>query len=86
MSVFFILLLGIAVGLIARAVLPNRQFMGVGMTALFGVGGAFLGSLVATLVTSTSLHGFHWAGAIGAVVGALVSLVLTTLVSQRATV
>ena len=86
MSVVFIFVLGIAVGLIARAVLPNRQFMGVGMTALFGVGGAFLGALAATLATGTSLYGFHWPGAIGAAVGALASLVLTTLVSQRATI
>lgn len=41
MGIVFTIIVGFLVGLVARAVLPGRQTMGIIMTTLLGVAGAF---------------------------------------------
>lgn len=44
---------GAIIGALARLVLPGKQNVGVLMTVLLGIGGAFLGSWI------TTLFGYH---------------------------
>jgi uncharacterized membrane protein YeaQ/YmgE (transglycosylase-associated protein family) len=65
------LLFGLVVGLIARAVMPGTQRMGIASTMLLGCVGSLVGGIIATL-----LFGGRWdqpitAGWIGSVLGAL---------------
>ena len=79
-SILGTLLVGLIVGLIARAVKPGDDKLGWIMTALLGVAGAFVATYVGV--------GMGWyakgtpAGWIASVVGAIVLLVLYGLVRR----
>ncbi len=63
---------GLIIGLIARAVMPGRQHMGLIMTMLLGIVGAWLGGLIGR-VTGMYREG-HPAGFFMALIGALIVL------------
>ncbi|MFD8945407.1 hypothetical protein ACFV00_25925, partial [Streptomyces californicus] len=54
------LLIGAAVGLLGRLVLPGRQHIGVLWTLVVGIGAALLGSLLASLLGVGSTRGVDW--------------------------
>jgi uncharacterized membrane protein YeaQ/YmgE (transglycosylase-associated protein family) len=66
---------GLIVGFIARALVPGRDDIGVLRTIALGVVGSVLGGVVFGLLTG-GLRGFHPAGWIGSVIGAVVVLLL----------
>lgn len=74
MSIILFLVFGLVVGLLARALMPGRQSMGWGMTALLGVIGSFVGGFLVALITDTRVTDFNTAGVIGSIVGALLVL------------
>jgi uncharacterized membrane protein YeaQ/YmgE (transglycosylase-associated protein family) len=74
---------GFVVGLIARALMPGRQRIGIVMTALLGIAGSFLGGLVASLLTGNPAHEAHGAGFIGSILGAILLLFLFGAVFSR---
>jgi uncharacterized membrane protein YeaQ/YmgE (transglycosylase-associated protein family) len=83
MHLLAFLLFGLVVGLIARAIMPGTQRLGVLMTMLLGCVGSFLGG-----VLSNMLFGGHWdrpgtAGWIGSILGALLVLALTGMGRRR---
>jgi uncharacterized membrane protein YeaQ/YmgE (transglycosylase-associated protein family) len=70
---------GLIVGLIARALLPGRQSMGLLMTMVLGIIGAVVGGFLYSLVQGApsepfSLSGNAWHGWIVAIIGAVVVL------------
>jgi uncharacterized membrane protein YeaQ/YmgE (transglycosylase-associated protein family) len=85
MSILMFIVLGLVAGLLARAVLPGRQSMGLVATALLGMAGSFLGGLVASLISGQPLLQFHSSGIIGSVIGAIVVLVIVGATSRRTT-
>lgn len=76
MAIILFLVFGLVVGLLARALMPGRQSMGWGMTALLGVVGSFVGGFLMSLVTDNRVTDFNTAGLIGSVLGALLVLFL----------
>ena len=62
-------IVGFVVGLIARAILPGAQSLGIILTALLGIAGSFLASFI-----MQSMGMGHTAGLLGSVVGAVVLL------------
>lgn len=73
------LLCGLIVGLIARALVPGRQRMGLLLTIVLGIVGAVLGGWLYSLVQPLpsqpfSLSGNAWQGWIVAILGAVVVL------------
>ena len=76
MNILFFILFGLVVGLIARAIMPGRQSMGIVMTAVLGIVGSFIGGLVASLLSRRSVLDFHTVGFIGSVLGALLVLII----------
>jgi len=74
MGILFFLVFGLVVGLVARALMPGDQKMGIVMTTVLGVAGSFIGGFLSSLVTSHRVTDFHTAGVIGSVIGALVLL------------
>lgn len=74
MHLIAFLIFGAIVGLLARAVMPGRQSMGLLNTMLLGVGGSLLGGVLGNL-----LAGGHWdepvaAGWLGSILGSLLLL------------
>jgi len=72
MSFIWMALVGFVVGLVARAVLPGTQSLGLILTAVLGIAGSFAAGFAGQAV------GFYQAGQgagfIGSVVGAIVLL------------
>ena len=76
MSILLFLVFGLVVGLIARAVMPGRQSMGLLATMVLGVIGSFVGGFLASLVTHSRVTDFNTAGIIGSIIGALVVMLV----------
>ena len=81
MSIIGILVIGLVAGLLARFLLPGRDPMGFILTMVLGVAGAFLASWAG--------QALGWyregepAGFIGAVVGAIIILLIWRMVAGR---
>jgi len=70
-----ILIVGFIVGLIARALMPGKQKLGMIKTAVLGVLGSLAGGAAASLIDGQNpLTDFQATGFIGSVLGAIVLL------------
>ena len=82
MSIISTILIGLIVGLIARAVKPGDDKLGWIMTIILGVAGAFLASFVG------SSMGWYAqgepAGWIASIIGAVVLLIIYSLIRRKA--
>jgi uncharacterized membrane protein YeaQ/YmgE (transglycosylase-associated protein family) len=76
MSILLFLLFGFVVGLIARAVVPGTQGMGIIKTTLLGAVGSFIGGIIGNLISGDPLGTVHTAGWIGSVIGAILLLAI----------
>jgi uncharacterized membrane protein YeaQ/YmgE (transglycosylase-associated protein family) len=76
MGILLFLVFGLVVGLLARAIMPGTQSMGLVMTALLGVVGSFVGGFLVSLITHNNVGDMNTAGIIGSIVGALLVLFL----------
>jgi uncharacterized membrane protein YeaQ/YmgE (transglycosylase-associated protein family) len=71
------IVLGILAGLVARALLPGKQSMGLLMTMVLGLAGSFVGFLIfAELLDIGDEDAFDLGGIIGAILGAMLLLFL----------
>jgi uncharacterized membrane protein YeaQ/YmgE (transglycosylase-associated protein family) len=76
MSLLIFLVFGFVVGLIARAVMPGTQRMGIVRTTLIGVAGSFIGGLLGNLIAGNSFWHPQSAGWIGSVLGAVILMAI----------
>lgn len=81
MSIIGTILVGFIVGLLARALKPGNDKMGIIMTTLLGVAGAFLAKYVGQAM-GWYTEG-ETAGWIASILGAIVLLVIYALVKGR---
>jgi uncharacterized membrane protein YeaQ/YmgE (transglycosylase-associated protein family) len=72
MHYLYMAVVGFVVGLIARAVLPGTQSVGIILTALLGIAGSFVAGLVGQAIGWYQAG--QGAGFIGSIVGAIVLL------------
>lgn len=76
---------GFFAGLLGRAITPGDRRMGFVATTLLGIGGAFVGGALVSLLEGRSMFILHVSGFIGAVVGSIALLVLgRALTSKKA--
>jgi uncharacterized membrane protein YeaQ/YmgE (transglycosylase-associated protein family) len=80
-GILWTVIVGFLVGLVARAVLPGNQAIGLIMTTLLGIGGALLAGFAGQALGWYKLG--EPVGFIGAVVGALFLLVIWGRVTKR---
>jgi uncharacterized membrane protein YeaQ/YmgE (transglycosylase-associated protein family) len=73
---------GLIAGLIARAVVPGKDDIGILRTIVLGVIGSVLGGLIFGLLT-VGIRGFEPAGWIGSIIGAIVVLLVYNQVTGR---
>jgi len=82
LTILIWLVFGLVVGFIARAVVPGKDDIGILRTVVLGVIGSVAGGLVFGLL-GFGLRGFHPAGWIGSIIGAIVVLVIYNKVTGR---
>jgi uncharacterized membrane protein YeaQ/YmgE (transglycosylase-associated protein family) len=83
MGILMFIVFGLVVGLLARALMPGRQSMGLGMTTLIGIAGSFIGGFIGALLTDSRVGDFNTAGLIGSILGAMVLLLAVGGLSNR---
>ncbi|MEQ1506127.1 MAG: GlsB/YeaQ/YmgE family stress response membrane protein [Myxococcota bacterium] len=87
MAIIVWIVFGLVVGLLARALMPGRQPMGLVMTTVLGVVGSLLGGFIGSMLTGYPYDGgLHGAGFVGSLLGALIVLGLVTAVARSRTV
>jgi uncharacterized membrane protein YeaQ/YmgE (transglycosylase-associated protein family) len=77
------IVLGFLAGLIARALMPGRQAMGFISTTLLGIAGSFMGGFLSSIVWGGNWRVLRPTTFIGAVIGAIVLLMLGRMMSNR---
>lgn len=83
MNIIAFLVVGLVAGLIARAVVPGNQSMGLPRTIALGVGGSFIGGFIHSLIYSRgNWMDFHPTGLIFSIIGSISLLLLITLASR----
>lgn len=83
MGLLAFIVFGLIVGLIARAVMPGRQGMGLIATALLGMAGSFVGGLVGSMISGGRMFELHTSGIIGSILGALLVMFLVGMGGRR---
>lgn len=83
MSILLFILFGFIIGLLARAIMPGRQNIGLLMTAVLGMVGSFVGGFLTKLVTNEPADRVSPAGIIGSIIGALIVLGIFMAVTRR---
>ncbi len=77
LHIIWSIIIGFVIGLLARAIMPGAQHLGLIMTTVVGVVGALLGGLIARMFSKPQPGTpFHPAGILMSVVGALIVLFL----------
>ncbi|MCV6620801.1 GlsB/YeaQ/YmgE family stress response membrane protein [uncultured Pseudoteredinibacter sp.] len=68
------IVLGLVAGALARWLMPGEDKMGWILTIVLGIGGAFVGGFIGSLVGLGSVSGFNIATIITATIGAFILL------------
>ena len=76
------ILFGLIAGFVARAIVPGKDDIGLLRTIVLGIAGSVVGGWIFGLLTG-GLRGFHAAGFIGSVIGAVIVLVIYNKVTGR---
>lgn len=76
MTVVWFLIVGLIAGLLARALVPGKDAMGILPTVLLGVIGSFVGGALAALFTDRKVLDFNTSGIVLSIVGAIVALLI----------
>ena len=75
LHIIWYIIVGLVVGLIARAIMPGVQHLGLIMTTLLGIGGSIVGGLIGRLFSKPEPgSAFHPAGLILSIIGAIILL------------
>jgi uncharacterized membrane protein YeaQ/YmgE (transglycosylase-associated protein family) len=84
MGIFAFIIIGLIAGLIARAILPGRQSMGLIATTLLGMVGSLVGGLIGSLFARDGrLFDVHPTGILMSVIGSIVVLLLVGATGRR---
>ena len=81
---------GLVVGLIARAIVPGRQSLGLVMTIVLGVVGAIVGGLISSLIWPTWANdpdvSRMWPGWLMSILGGVIVLAGYVALTDRRTI
>lgn len=84
MGILAFIVIGLLAGLIARAIMPGNQSMGLVATTLLGMVGSLVGGLIGSLFSRTGrIFDLHPTGIILSVIGAILVLFLMGFSGRR---
>jgi uncharacterized membrane protein YeaQ/YmgE (transglycosylase-associated protein family) len=84
-TIIGLIVIGLIAGLIARAVIPGEQNLGILLTIVLGIVGSFVGGFLGFLIFGADpASGFlQPSGIIGSILGAIIVLGIYVAVSRR---
>ncbi|BDV31572.1 GlsB/YeaQ/YmgE family stress response membrane protein [Microbacterium terricola] len=84
-TILGLIIIGLIAGLIARAVIPGKQSMGILLTIVLGLVGSFVGGFLGFLIFGSDPNGgfFQASGIIGSIFGAIIVLGIYVLIARR---
>lgn len=84
-TILGLIIIGLIAGLIARAVIPGKQSMGILLTIVLGIVGSFVGGFLGYLLFGADPNGgfLQPSGIIGSILGAIIVLGLYVLFTRR---
>jgi len=87
-TIIGLIVIGLIAGLIARAVIPGKQSLGILMTIVLGIVGSFVGGFLGFLIFNSDPQGgfLQPAGIIGSILGAIIVLGLYVFFTRRRSV
>ena len=84
MGIIAFLVIGLLAGLLARALMPGNQSMGLLATTLLGIAGSFVGGFIGSLFRHDGrVFDLHPTGLLMSVLGAMLLLLLVGMAGRR---
>jgi uncharacterized membrane protein YeaQ/YmgE (transglycosylase-associated protein family) len=82
---FYLLIVGLVAGFLARLLVPGRDPMSVGATIILGIVGSFIGGFLGWALFGHDLAdgALQASGVIGSVIGAVIALLVYRAVTRR---
>ncbi len=84
MGIITLLIVGLVAGLLARAIVPGDDSMGILATIVLGIVGSFVGGMIGALFSDGNVLDFSTSGLLLSIVGAIVALLVYRQVRARA--
>jgi uncharacterized membrane protein YeaQ/YmgE (transglycosylase-associated protein family) len=83
--IFFLVIVGLLAGFIARALVPGRDSMSVGGTILLGMFGSFVGGFIGYVLFNADADdgALQPSGIIGSIVGSVIALLVYRAANGR---
>lgn len=76
MTIIWFIVVGLIAGLLARAIVPGKDAMGILPTIVLGIIGSFVGGALAAVFTDSKVLDFNTAGILLSILGAIVALLI----------
>jgi len=73
-NIIVLIVIGAIAGFIARAVIPGKQDLGIGMTIVLGIVGSVVGNLLGSFIFGSHDFEIGTSGIIGSIIGAIIVL------------
>ena len=86
-TILGLIIIGLIAGLLARAIIPGKQSIGILMTIVLGIVGSFVGGFLGFLIFGADPNGgfLQPSGIIGSIIGAIIVLGIYVAVTRRRT-
>jgi uncharacterized membrane protein YeaQ/YmgE (transglycosylase-associated protein family) len=86
-TILGLIIIGLIAGLIARAIIPGKQSMGILLTIVLGIVGSFVGGFLGFVLFGADPNGgfLQPAGIIGSIIGAIIVLLVYLKVGKGRT-
>ncbi|RYJ00182.1 MAG: GlsB/YeaQ/YmgE family stress response membrane protein [Actinomycetales bacterium] len=84
MGIIIFIVVGFIAGLLARALVPGDDSMGIVATTILGIVGSFVGGAIGAIFNDGKILEFNTAGLILSIIGAIVALLIYRQVARRA--
>ncbi|MCZ2804757.1 GlsB/YeaQ/YmgE family stress response membrane protein [Modestobacter sp. VKM Ac-2983] len=81
-NIIVLIVIGAIAGFIARAVIPGKQDLSIGLTTVLGIVGSLVGNLLGSLLTGDGFE-IGTAGIIGSIIGAIIVLGIYVMTTGR---
>ena len=84
-TIIGLIVIGLIAGLIARAIIPGKQSIGILLTIVLGIVGSFVGGFLGFLIFGSDPNGgfLQPSGIIGSIIGSIIVLGLYVFFARR---